>query len=692
MKKRAGRSELRANHIAIAVAAAFGPWFAYGQTPPPNQLPALTLTQGSGQVNAPAGNFLQVDQYSQRAIFSGSMTMGSAGHMNVSQPGSSAIGLFRDVSGSLTQIFGRITANGQIFISNQNGVLFGSTARVEVGGLFASSLSINDSDFMEGRYNWYNDGSAGSVTNQGTIITPSGYTVLAGPQVRNDGLIVARTGTVALAAGDRVALDLIGDGLISVNVDQAALNASAVNTGTIDAEGGKVVLTARSASALLDTVVNAGGVIRASSLVERNGEIILDGGSAGVTSITGTVDAVNVTVRGGTISEAPTAGVFADNLTTSSTGSTTLSGANQVGQFTASSTAGSITLVDAGALEVLGVTTSNGAITLTGDSLTNAGLISNGGGANTANVILSADAFDLAGGTVEGGAAAVIVRPRTGTRSFGIEAAGDTTLTNADIASINTSNFMVFGSGTGTIFTGNMTIGQNAQVDGGTKSLAFFRSSAPGGTTTIGSQGVTTTADAIVSAGGGAIVSNGGTVAGDEIQLRASQGIGSAAARVRTNANALAINNTGGPGAFVSEGGDVTLRNVNLLVGGIANNVFNVIGGGGAYDVTAAGALSVGGLIATTNGAITLTTSSLANSGLITTNGPANTANIVFNADAFNLAGGTVQAGAAAVALRPRTGTNSFGIESAGATTISNADLASIQTDNFIILGSSTGT
>ena len=91
----------------------------------------------------------------------------------------------------------------------------------------------------------------------------------------------AQPGKVALAAGDRVSLDLIGDGLISVSVDQAALNASAINTGTIEAEGGTVVLTARSANALLDTVVNAGGVIRASSLVERNGEIVLDGGSAG---------------------------------------------------------------------------------------------------------------------------------------------------------------------------------------------------------------------------------------------------------------------------------------------------------------------------------------------------------------------------------------------------------------------------
>ena len=99
---------------------------------------------------------------------------------------------------------------------------------------------------------------------------------------KNDGIIIARAGTVALAAGDRVSLDMVGDGLIKVSVDQSALNASAINPGRIEADGGNVFLTARSANALLDTVINNSGVIRANSLVERNGEIVLDGGSAGV--------------------------------------------------------------------------------------------------------------------------------------------------------------------------------------------------------------------------------------------------------------------------------------------------------------------------------------------------------------------------------------------------------------------------
>src|SRR5581483_9108019 len=94
-----------------------------------------------------------------------------------------------------------------------------------------------------------------------------------------------------------------GDGLIRVSVDQAALNASAINAGSIQADGGTVLLTARSANALLDTVVNNSGIIRAHSLVERNGEIVLDGGTAGVVSNSGTltVAGTDAGTTGGTV-------------------------------------------------------------------------------------------------------------------------------------------------------------------------------------------------------------------------------------------------------------------------------------------------------------------------------------------------------------------------------------------------------
>jgi filamentous hemagglutinin family protein len=287
--------------LALAIAAAFTPLMAHAQTTA-NTLPAGgQVTAGSAMIST-SGSNMQIDQSTDKAILNWqSFSIGSGASVNFSQPNASSVALNRVVGNNPSEIFGRLSANGQVFLVNNSGVLFAPTASVDVGSLFATTLSINDQDFLAGRYQFYNPGNSGSVVNQGTIITANGYTALAGPQVRNDGLILARAGTVALAAGDRVSLDMIGDGLIRVNVDQAALNASAVNTGRIEADGGTVLLTARSANALLDTVINTSGVVRANALIERDGEIVLDAGSNGGIRVTGGTQATHVAVSGGSL-------------------------------------------------------------------------------------------------------------------------------------------------------------------------------------------------------------------------------------------------------------------------------------------------------------------------------------------------------------------------------------------------------
>lgn len=260
------------------------------------------VTAGAASISTPSAGAMRIDQATDRTIINWqTFSIGSASSVRFVQPSSSSVALNRVVGANPSEIFGRLTANGQVFLTNPNGVLFAPGASVEVGGLFASTLSISDPDFLAGRYVFQSNGTAGSVVNRGSIVAPNGYAALAGPQVRNEGIIVARLGTAALAAGDRVTLDMVGDGLISVSVNQAALNASAVNTGTLQADGGRVVMTARTANALLDTVVNTSGVVRANALVERAGEIVLDAGANGVVAATGTVEAIggSIVINGG---------------------------------------------------------------------------------------------------------------------------------------------------------------------------------------------------------------------------------------------------------------------------------------------------------------------------------------------------------------------------------------------------------
>src|SRR5260221_85876 len=292
--------------LAFAVGVALVPWTllnpAYAQIAATTLPTGGTVAAGSATISA-SGSNMQVTQSTSSAILNWqTFSIGSSAWVNFAQPSSSAIALNRVTGSNPSEIYGRLTPNGQVFFTNPNRILFARSAAVDVGNLFATTLSIKDQDFLAGRYNFYNAGNAGSVVNQG-VITVNGYAALAAPQVRNEGLIVARAGSVTLAAADRVSLDMVGDGLISISVDQAALNAAALNTGTITADGGTVLLTARTANALLDTVINNSGVIRATSLIARNGEIVLDGGSAGVVANSGTltVAGTDAGTTGGTV-------------------------------------------------------------------------------------------------------------------------------------------------------------------------------------------------------------------------------------------------------------------------------------------------------------------------------------------------------------------------------------------------------
>ncbi len=221
-----------------------------------------------------------------------SFSIGSGHTVQFVQPGSTSVALNRVLGGDPSIILGTLTSNGRVFLLNPNGVIFGQGSSVNVGGLVASTMSISDGDFMAGNYA-FSDAGPGSVVNQGNITAADGgYVALMGRSVSNQGVISARLGTVALAAGEAVTLDVAGDGLLNVSVSQGAMNALVENGGMIRADGGRVLLTAQAAGNLLNTVVNNTGVIQAQTIENRNGTILLLGDmQTGTVNVGGTLDA-----------------------------------------------------------------------------------------------------------------------------------------------------------------------------------------------------------------------------------------------------------------------------------------------------------------------------------------------------------------------------------------------------------------
>ncbi|HWM44543.1 MAG TPA: filamentous hemagglutinin N-terminal domain-containing protein, partial [Burkholderiales bacterium] len=434
MQKQNGvRAALRGKRVAVAVAAAFVPLGEAYSLPT-----GENLVHGDVQVTRPTAQMMQINQGTQKGIVNWQgFSIGGSEHVNITQPSSSASLLNRVVGNDPSNIFGRLTANGQVFLVNNAGVFFAPGASVNAAAIVASTLSITDQNFLDNTYQFFNPGNAGSVANQGSIVTAGGFTALIGPQVRNDGIILANSGKIALGAGNRVSLDMIGDGLVSISVDEAAFNASVINTGTLQADGGTVMLKASSANALLDTVINTSGLVRANSLIAVNGEIILDGG--GAVQVAGTVEAI-----GGAIN------VSADSSL--NVGSTVCCTPTQVTAGTQTIEAGSIT-VGGGA----SVTTTSGSQTVTtpGTLLVRGGVLSGGVGLfhnGSGEQRITAANLELRGGS------------GTNTGAFiNSQGGGDQTLTVTGELRV-TGGASGIGNRAGIVSTGNQTINGNPDI------------------------------------------------------------------------------------------------------------------------------------------------------------------------------------------------------------------------------------
>ena len=236
---------------------------------------------------------LDIQQTTDKAILNwNSFSIAGNESVHFMQPSVSSIALNRVIGTDPSVILGHLQSNGRIFLLNPNGILFGAGAQIDVGGLLATTLQVRNDDFMAGRYLFAQDPLKGlhTVINRGTIhVSDHGFVFLAAPGVSNEGLIVATLGQVVLGSGQTLTIDLMGDGLIhyalsSKVLDQVIgangkpLSSAVSNTGTIQADGGQVILQAKASGDIFSSVVNQSGVVRAHSLENHGGVVQLIGG------------------------------------------------------------------------------------------------------------------------------------------------------------------------------------------------------------------------------------------------------------------------------------------------------------------------------------------------------------------------------------------------------------------------------
>lgn len=256
------------------------------------------------------GSALTVTNSANAIINWNSFSINSGELTRFLQPSAASAVLNRVVGSDPSRIFGALQSNGKVFLINQNGILFGPGAKVDVNGLIASTLNISNEDFLAGRMKFTMGALAGAVENQGEITTPSGGSVyLIAPNVNNSGIIKAPNGDILLAAGSEVLV--VDKAAPEIAVVVSAPEHQAVNIGQLLADAGRIgvyggvvrqkgVVSANSAvqdasgriflRSTTETSLEAGSVTTADGVGNASGGVIY-ALSGGLTSVQGSISA-----------------------------------------------------------------------------------------------------------------------------------------------------------------------------------------------------------------------------------------------------------------------------------------------------------------------------------------------------------------------------------------------------------------
>ncbi len=277
-----------------------------------------SVTAGAATIST-QGTAMTVNQSTAKAVINWQGFSVGAGHsVQFQQPDASSVVLNRVTGSEASVISGALSANGNVFLVNPNGVLFNAGAQVDVGGLVASTLAIRDNDFLAGNY-VFDGAGAGIIANHGRLTAVGdgrgGVIALLSAQIVNDGVLTADRGQVLLGAGDRITLDM--GGLVGLSIERGALQAVIDNGGAIRADGGRVLLTARAADDLASAAINHDGVIEARTLAtgEKGSIILLGDLERGSLLVDGRLDAsAPVAGDGGFIETSAAQVVFGDDF------------------------------------------------------------------------------------------------------------------------------------------------------------------------------------------------------------------------------------------------------------------------------------------------------------------------------------------------------------------------------------------
>ncbi|MGB0373251.1 MAG: beta strand repeat-containing protein, partial [Opitutales bacterium] len=240
-----------------------------------------------------AGGVLEIQQNGGQLIIDWQdFSIGDGETTRFVQPSVDAAALNRVISGNLSQIQGQLQANGEVYLINPNGIIFGENARVDAAAFTASTLDVDNSDFLNGGDLTFSASAEvfGQIVNMGRLEAVTGSVTLISEVIINSGSITATEGSVNLAAGREVIVQPDADQKVYISIPSDV--AEIENSGLIEAARAEIVAAHSNPYAL---AINQSGIVRATGTEEIDGEVwlVAEGGTVDISGLISAKDADN---------------------------------------------------------------------------------------------------------------------------------------------------------------------------------------------------------------------------------------------------------------------------------------------------------------------------------------------------------------------------------------------------------------
>ena len=213
------------------------------------------------------------------------------------QPDISAAVLNRVVGNSISEIFGRLEANGHVYLINPSGILIGKDAIIDTSSFTASTLDIQDELFLKNKDLIFKGPSKEAVVNYGTIKAATGNVTLLAHFVDNQGTIEAKEGIASIGACQEVILQLDSKDKTFIRIKKEEDSDSSINnSGDITA----ISVELQTDGNPFSYAIKQEGKITSWGIEEKEGHVYLIA-EEGLNATTGTITAKNQDGTGGKV-------------------------------------------------------------------------------------------------------------------------------------------------------------------------------------------------------------------------------------------------------------------------------------------------------------------------------------------------------------------------------------------------------